>query len=312
MIPMTQQKEKILSLIKLKGPSLPVHIAKGIGVQPLFAGAFLSELYADKKIKISDMRVGSSPLYYIEGQESMLENYVEHLNIREREAFLALKKTGVLGDEVLTPVMRVAIRAIKDFAIPIKVKLDEKEEIFWRYHLLSEDESKTKIQETLNPILVIKTPNIITPKIQDLPEKLPQVAIEIKTPLIEKDEIDSIEDKKIKIKKETKKKLIEFAFPSKIKEYLLAKEVEILESILEKKKEFVGKIRIDTLFGKQEFYLVVKDKKSVSDNDLVLALQSAQSLKMPALIMSPGELNKKGQEYIKDWKNLIKFEKISI
>jgi hypothetical protein len=66
------------------------------------------------------------------------------------------------------------------------------------------------------------------------------------------------------------------------------------------------------MFGKQEYYLVAKDKKKISETDLVFALQKAQEIKMPALIMTPGDLDKKAQEYHKSWKNIIKFEKVKL
>ena len=97
-----------------------------------------------------------------------------------------------------------------------------------------------------------------------------------------------------------------------MKEYLTAKDIEILELILDKKKEINAKIRIDTLFGKQEYYLIAKDKKKVTEIDLNSAVQKSNSLNMPAVIMSPGELDKKAKEYSKLWKNLLKFEKLSL
>ena len=56
--------------------------------------------------------------------------------------------------------------------------------------------------------------------------------------------------------------------------------------------------------------MIAKDKKNVSDNDLTVALQKAQSEKMPAIVMSLKELNKKGKEYVSQWGNLVKFEKM--
>ena len=64
------------------------------------------------------------------------------------------------------------------------------------------------------------------------------------------------------------------------------------------------------VFGKQEMLLIARDKKSISDNDLTLALQKAQVLKMPAFVISPGELSKKAKEYLVDWGNLVKWEKV--
>lgn len=82
--------------------------------------------------------------------------------------------------------------------------------------------------------------------------------------------------------------------------------------IEEKKKEFIAKIRTDTIFGKQEYFLVAKDKKKITESDIVYALQKSQESKMPSLIISPGDFDKKALEYHKSWKNMIKFEKIKL
>lgn len=338
------QKERIISLIKMKGPSLPVQVAKGIGVAPLFAGAFLSELYNEKRVRMSGMRVGSSPLYFLEGQDAMLENFVEHLNIREREAFFLLKKSGVLEEDALTPVIRVALRAIKDFAIPVKVRFKEGDKIFWRYFLLNEDEARRKIQRALSPEIIEKKIEVREAEKLEVREEIKPIAVHVSSGVgIAKQEVaDKIvigHDKKIgedeekrkdviekaevkeKVREKTKKKsfkkegkikVVENVFPRKVREYLSAKDMEILETLLEKKREFVGKVRLDMQFGKQEFYLVAKEKKSISDNDLAIALQNAQTMRMPVLVVSNGTLNKKAQEYLKDWRNLIKFEKVKI
>ncbi len=42
-------KEKILSVLKKRGPSLPVHVAGETELSMLFASAFLSELLSEKK-----------------------------------------------------------------------------------------------------------------------------------------------------------------------------------------------------------------------------------------------------------------------
>ncbi|GAG42180.1 unnamed protein product, partial [marine sediment metagenome] len=115
-------------------------IARAVGLSPLFAAAFLSELKAEQKLKVSSMKVGSSPIYYLEGQEEKLEGFIEHLNFREREAFLLLKGVGVLEDSLQTPVVRVALRAIKDFAVPVKVRVGGELKLFWKYFLLGDEE----------------------------------------------------------------------------------------------------------------------------------------------------------------------------
>jgi len=138
---LNRRKEGILSTIRLRGPSLPVQVAKAIQVSPLFASAFLSELKSEDKVKISNMRVGSSPLYYLKGQEHLLENFTMHLNQRENEAFMLLKEKAVLLDEKQEPVVRVAMRAIKDFAVPLKIRIDGESKLFWKHFLVSDEDA---------------------------------------------------------------------------------------------------------------------------------------------------------------------------
>ena len=74
----------------------------------------------------------------------------------------------------------------------------------------------------------------------------------------------------------------------------------------------IAKIRIDTPLGKQEIYLIAKDKKKVTEDDITVALQKAQAEKMTSLIISPGEIEKKSIPYLKEWRNLVKFEKVNL
>src|SRR3989339_472653 len=92
----TQLKQNIISIIQNKGPSLPIHIAKGTGLIMLFASAFLSELLSEKRIKISHLRVGSSPIYYLSGQEPQLERYSNNPN----EKFFDVIKEYLLKKQI--------------------------------------------------------------------------------------------------------------------------------------------------------------------------------------------------------------------
>ena len=68
---------RIINLLQNKGPTLPIHISTETGVSMLFASAFLSELMAKKSVRVSHMKIGSSPLYYLPGQEEQLLKFVE-------------------------------------------------------------------------------------------------------------------------------------------------------------------------------------------------------------------------------------------
>jgi hypothetical protein len=85
-------KKEIISFINENGPCLPINISKRVNLSLLFTSAFLSELLSEKAIKMTNLRIGSSPLDYLEGQESKLENFSDYLKGKEKEAFLRLKE----------------------------------------------------------------------------------------------------------------------------------------------------------------------------------------------------------------------------
>ena len=320
---LSKNKERILSTLRISGPSLPIQIARAISASTLFASAFLSELKGEQKLKVSHMKVGSSSLYFLSGQEERLETFIQHLNQREREAFLILKNSKILEDDKQTPVIRVALRAIKDFAIPITVRINNTTKIFWKFHSISDEKAKEIISESLNitseekPKPIPEKPSLPTPieeketevekQIEEIEEKVKeetqQQILPLSAPLKKTEE-------KGKKKGKKDKKPQESEFANKIKNYLSSKDIELLESILEKKTEFTGKVRIDSLFGKQEYLLIAKDKKKLTEEDITLAFHKAQLEKMPALLLSPGEIDKKSLEHARLWRNLVKFEKI--
>jgi hypothetical protein len=291
-----QIKERIIEVIKEGGPQVPVRVATTIGQNNLFTAAFMSELVGEQKLKLSNLRVGGSPLYYIAGQEGQLQKFSEYLNHKEKEAFKILKEREVLEDSQQEPAIRVALRNIKDFAIPVRIIDQGQEKIFWRIHTLPNDKAKELIE------------NIVSPKKEVKQE--PKAQEQVKEPVKETQEkIAELKQEAPKIK-EPKVKDFQSPFLDKLKKTLSEKDYVVTKEILAKKKELVAKIKLNSHFGEQELYLVAKDKKKITLDDIVSTLQKAQAEKMPALILSPGDIDKKAFSYYKEWSNLIKHQKI--
>ena len=310
-------KEKILSTIRMRGPILPVQVAKEINFSPLFASAFLSELKDEDKIKISNMRVGSSPLYYLPGQEVMLEKFVPYLNQREKEAFQKLRQEKLLEDANQDPVVRVALRAIKDFAIPVKVRVDGEMKLFWKYFTLSDEEIAQVINKDNKKEEALREDRPSVAGLEEDEEEVPLVA----EPLVNQEsslnegerslaEKTNASDDERSLAEKKRDKVIDNGFAINVKDSLSRKDIEILHVVAEKKKEFEAKVRINTDLGKQNYYVIAKDKKSVSDADLVKAHKKAIAEKLPAVFMAPGELNKKGRQFLEQWGNLVRFERL--
>ena len=142
--------DDIFRFVQTSGPVLPTHVMKEFRINSMFAGAFLAELVSNKKVLLSKIRVGQSPLYYIPGQENKLVEYIKFLEPKEKDAITLLQTEKILQDKTLDPLMRIALRNAKDFAVPLGVTTGENKEIFWKFFLTTDSEAEIIIKKKLN------------------------------------------------------------------------------------------------------------------------------------------------------------------
>jgi len=298
-------KDNILSILRRKGPSLPVHVAKEIEMSILFASAFLSELLSEKTIKITNMKVGGSPVYYLPGQERYLEKYSQHLKSKEKEAFLLLQQKKFLKDKDQNPAIRVALRSINDFAFPFK----KNNELYWRYFTAPESDfivDKPKKEEIVEKKI----------KEKEKSERITKSTIKVGRDFLEepqktqKTKTLNIFDKKEKSKKKTiKKKPVKKTndkFFNKVKEFLSQKSIEILDIESFSKKDIILKVNSD----RGERLIVAYNKKRINENDIVNAHKKALELNLKYDILSLGDHSKKLDNLIKAIKNLSQIERV--
>ncbi len=274
-------KNKIVNFISRRGPSLPVHIAKEIEMNTLFTSAFLSELLSEKRIKSSNMKIGGSPLYFNPGQEHLLENFSEHLKNKEKEAFIIIKREKILEDKKQEPAIRVALRSIKDFAIPFK-RIDS-EELYWRY--FTEEVPKTKEKEEIK---------------EEVKKEVPEKVKEKKLNIFDKKEIPK---KKIAIKKKIVRKTSNKKnekFFNRVKEFLSKKSIEIIDIENFNKNDLVLKVKDND----EEKILVAYNKKRISESDIINAHKKTKETGLQYIIISLGEPLKKIENLIESIKKL--------
>ena len=145
-------QEKILNLIKTTGPTLPSKVAKIIKTDILLASAHLADLVSQGKIKISNLKIGASPLYYLLGQEDQLYPFAAgNINPKDQGVLEILKNNKVLRETELDLLSKVALRSLKDFAVPLRVTVDDNKEIFWKWHLLDDEKTNKIIRSILTP-----------------------------------------------------------------------------------------------------------------------------------------------------------------
>ncbi len=142
--------EKIMQIVKNKGPVLPSDITKPTGLDTLFAGAHLSQLVDAKKLKITHVKKGGSPFYYLPGQEEQLLDLTSYLTDKEKQIFDQLKKKKVLRDAHLGASDKVVIKTLRDFAMPLNVTVNGNKELFWKFFLTSDSDVREIISDLLS------------------------------------------------------------------------------------------------------------------------------------------------------------------
>ncbi|MBI1970594.1 hypothetical protein HYS47_02520 [Candidatus Woesearchaeota archaeon] len=175
----TDQREKVLYLVRTKGPLLPVQINKELNTNVLFASAMLSELVDNKQLRLTYLKIGGSPLYYAPGQESKLQQYAKHLPEKELRAYELLQEKKVLRDKDQTPLVRATLREIKDYSVLLEVTSDGRIDLFWKWYLLPSEEAEQLIrlwfeQQTIPAPLPDVPPSYAAPH-QQLQEPLHQL-----------------------------------------------------------------------------------------------------------------------------------------
>ena len=280
-------KNRIVSLISKKGPSLPVAIARETGINTLFASAFLSELISDKVIKMSNMKVGSSSIYFVPGQETLLENFSNFLKSKEKDAFSLLKNRKVLQDSEQEPAIRVALRAIKDFAIPFK----NDGEVYWKYFSVA-NEDVTNMFEAKMPAAEKKEQAVLKPK-------------EVQAKIAEKP-AKKAEKEPVRKKVSGKKAPQSEKFLEKIREFLSKSQVDILSIESMAKDELVLKIRENG----EECLLIAFNKKRITEKEIVKASKRASQTGLRYSVVSFGKVPKKTLEILEALKSMNRVDEV--
>ena len=298
------KNQAILEIINRKGPVLPVQVSKEIKDSILMASARLSELLSSKKIKISALKVGGSPLYYLPGQEERLRSFADNLVSMEIKAYDLLEQNKALSDNAMEPAIRVALRQIKDFAVQLQVSYQEKTEIFWKWYLTENIEAEIVIRGIIEAIS----------KRQEIQQPL-QKPVEQQTQLDKpKEEIQRPEDAMKRPQEEVKKEIFKqrkttpkINFLAEVNKFFSKSKINIVDTKeIKKNSEFDIVIELNTQLGNVKYFCKAKNKKKINEGDLSTALVSAQSKNMPLLFITNGEISKKTREKLDlDFKNVV-------
>ena len=252
-----QLKEDILSYVSNRGPLLPSTVAKEFKGTNLFISALLSELVTNKKIKLSKAKIGGSPLYYCEHQKDRLYALLkDHAGKKQKEALDLLFEKKVLRDRDCLPFERVAFREMIDFARPVRLIINETEELFWRWYMLADSDAKDLIEVILEDLYGLKEEKKKEVEEIEVPEP-PKVEVkeEAKVEVKEEAKVEVKEEVKVEVKEEAKVEVKEDV------EKEVPEEEEVVEVKVKKKvkKKVVKKKKVE----------VEKQKKLKKENEEV-------------------------------------------
>jgi len=304
---MQELKNVALDFVRKEGPILPVQLAKVIGRDITFSGAVLSEFIANKKMLISKGKIGGSPLYYVQGQESKLQRLEGYLNGREKEAFLLLKEKKLLRESDCEPWLRVALKEIQDFAYQLNVvSEDGGSSTFWKWYLLKDDEVNQLVSSYLEPIKNegIALEEEVKPAILDV--KPVKQDVQITQQELLKNFVDERSIKPVKLKSKRKIKVEKVVPVVELENYLRNKNIEILSKEVYKKGKEVDMVAyVPSELGKLKYFIAFRNKKRISDTDLSAIYGRAQVKGVHAILLSNGELTKKAkQQLLNDYKTI--------
>jgi hypothetical protein len=267
-------KEKIIELIRKIGPIVPTDISKELGIDSYVASAIISEMVKEGKVLLSRKKMTTSPLYFINGQEEMVRARLKGiLKIPESNIIDFFYKNKLVSRDNLEPQQRYMVEELNDFIKPLVLKIGGEDKVFYRHYSVSEEDVIEKFNKWQQEVSGNAQPQeAYTAK----PEQIEEEHDEAK-PLEEKNDFyaDSISNK-----------------------FFSKNDFEISEmNIVKKGAEYDFIVRQSSGFS-QTFFVKYYKKSSIGDSDISKAYTSAQSKKMPCIILTNGKVSKKAQELI--------------
>lgn len=273
-------KEDVLQAVKLKGCVVPSDLSKQFTVDTFIMGAVLSDLVSEKKLFVSSVKMGGSPVYYAPEAREKLQELFKYLNEKDKQTYLLLQEKKVLADTMQTPLVRVSLRNIKDFSKPLEVTAQGTTQLFWKWYLAPDEEVNKRIHSFLVPEESIQKKQEIKQDIR------PEFKSEFK---------QEIPEKKIKKREQQQSMPVipDNVFIQSVSSFFSQKSITLSDIVIVKKGEIECIAHIPSSVGTIDYYCKAKNKKKCTEGEIASAFVAAQLKKLPALFLTTGEIPKK-------------------
>jgi len=280
-------RSEALKVVIERGPLQPSQIATTVNTNILFASAILSELTDNKKIKITHVKRGGSPFYYVSGQEEKLMDLAKYLSGKTKEAYDLLSEKLVVRDSHAEPWQRVAFRDLKDYAVPVHVNYKGVQETFWKWYLTTNDEAKGLIKGLFGEK---KEDPVEQEKVRKEPIEREEVRESVQSELVKDESVEKLVRGEV-VSSDQEEVSIEDYFSTN-NMYVIS------QNMIRKGRELNFIIDFPSQIGKLRYFAKYKNKKKITDKDLFLAIDEGADKGLPVLFLSSGELTKKAQAYL--------------
>ncbi len=285
-------KDKILQIVQVKGYVLPSDLTRQFHADTFIIGAVLSDLVREKKLHVSRVKVGRSPVYYSLNRRDMLQELYSYLNDKDKQVYNLLKQQTVLKDTDQSLLVRVSLKQMKDFAKPIEVTHGETTTLFYKWYLATDQEVHAVLSVLLSPkpdiyIEAPKQEQGIQPIVEQVVEVPPQE--KLAPSLIPTETQHILDDENLM------SRLLQHddSFAQEIAQYFQIHQINLVHFKHIKKGEFDCIVKVPSAVGDISYFCKAKKKKKCNEGDLATVFVAAQMKKLPTLFLTNGEFPKK-------------------
>ncbi len=301
-------KNQVLDVVRTKGYVVPSDLIREFRTDTFVMGAVLSDLVHDKKLGITSVKIGGSPAYYAIEQKEKLQDLFKYLNEKDRGTFELLRAQKVVLDAEQSPLFRVSLRAIKDYAKPIEVTANGQTYLFWKWYLATEQEindslrshfSRLSAAAPVSPAPPVASSQQPVAPLQSVVQTAPlQVSAEqpVSKKAPERRQKKVVQQQPLVVPQEAPPAVLvpaDDAFAQRVAVFFQTRNMQLLQFSVVKKGEIDCIVVVPSPLGSVQYYCKAKNKKKCSEGEIATAFVAGQMKKLPALLLAPGEFPKK-------------------
>lgn len=280
---MPATKEEVVRLIKLKGPVLPAEITAELETNTIILSAILSELIKDGLVLFSHKKIGSSPLYYLLGQEDVMrKKLLPNLSIIEKKTLEFFENNKLMLRSNLSPQQRLVVNQINDFVKPIELKIKGEEKTFYRHYSLDISVIEQELKNMASPKKLVKKK-----KQEEEPPK---------------------NQKKLFVNLEKENVPEHLSINSSVQKLFDKLGLKPISKEVIKKGSEVNYVAVTRNIIGQKYFVKIKKRGRINEKDLSMIYLEAINKKMPCLMITRAKLTKKAEQLLE--KNIGDYIKI--